>query len=209
VLEPGVIAPNFPPTDAPVQIASIPTIARRLEQWRDRFDVVIVDECHHAVSPTWRAVLASQPNAHVLGVTATPERPDGSSLRVAGFQALIMGPIYENNIANGARLTDLAEKERAQPPRPCVERFEASFAVSEPACAHRPGAAVIGVYGGHFRNRRRPAGTNHLPQTDFSASDAHAAMGISWKMTTTEISRAIPPVYAQFIAGAWRRGCKA
>jgi DNA (cytosine-5)-methyltransferase 1 len=81
--------------------------------------------------------------------------------------------------------------------------FEASFAVSEPACAHRPGAAVLGIYGGHFRNRRRPAGTNHLPQTDFSASDAHAAMGISWKMTTAEISQAIPPAYSEFIAGEW------
>jgi hypothetical protein len=28
-------------------------------------------------------------------------------------------------------------------------------------------------------------------------------MGISWKMTTAEISQAIPPAYSEFIAGEW------
>jgi DNA repair protein RadD len=87
----GVIAPGHPDSDAPVQIASVATLARRLDRWRDRFDFVVVDEAHHGVSPTWASVLASQPNAHVLGVTATPERLDGRGLKEI-FDDLVEGP---------------------------------------------------------------------------------------------------------------------
>jgi DNA (cytosine-5)-methyltransferase 1 len=85
-------------------------------------------------------------------------------------------------------------------------RVETSFPVSAPPpCRHRPGAAVIGIYGGHYRNRRRPAGSHHAPRTDFAAEDARVAMGIDWPMTSEEISQAIPPAYAQFIAEPWLR----
>jgi superfamily II DNA or RNA helicase len=50
-----------------------------------------VDEAHHSVSPTWASVLASQPRAHILGVTATPERLDGRGLKEI-FDELIEGP---------------------------------------------------------------------------------------------------------------------
>lgn len=47
-------------------------------------DLVIVDECHRLVSPTYEAVLgsvlAANPNAGILGVTATPARADGKGL---------------------------------------------------------------------------------------------------------------------------------
>jgi DNA repair protein RadD len=88
----GVIAPGYPESDVPVQIASVATMARRLDRWRDRFDFVVVDEAHHSVSPTWANVLASQPNASVLGVSATPERLDGRGLREVGFEELVEGP---------------------------------------------------------------------------------------------------------------------
>jgi DNA repair protein RadD len=87
----GVMAPGCPDSDAHVQIASVATLARRLPRWRDRFDFVVADEGHHAVSATWASILASQPSAHVLGVTATPERLDGRGLKEI-FDALIEGP---------------------------------------------------------------------------------------------------------------------
>ncbi len=75
-----------------VQVASIPTLVRR-EHWPA--DVVIVDECQHAVSDSWRSVLgrygpekpdatwrqsdASAP-ACIIGLTATPCRLDGKPL---------------------------------------------------------------------------------------------------------------------------------
>jgi len=49
-----------------------------------RVAVVVIDECHHAVAPTYlrllEEVLAANPAALVLGVSATPYRTDGSGL---------------------------------------------------------------------------------------------------------------------------------
>lgn len=46
----------------------------------DRFDVVIVDEFHHAAAPTYDRLLEHLDPRVLLGLTATPERADGKSL---------------------------------------------------------------------------------------------------------------------------------
>ncbi len=43
----------------------------------DHFDVVIVDEFHHAAAPSYEALLSDLRPAELLGLTATPERADG------------------------------------------------------------------------------------------------------------------------------------
>lgn len=66
-----------------VVVGSVQTMMRpaRLERFpRDRFDVVMVDEAHHAVSRSYRAVLDRFDAARVLGVTATADRGDRRSL---------------------------------------------------------------------------------------------------------------------------------
>ena len=48
-----------------------------------RFGVLIIDEAHHATSPTYRRVIDSyrtNPTLKVLGVTATPDRADEEAL---------------------------------------------------------------------------------------------------------------------------------
>src|SRR5690606_35650272 len=42
----------------------------------DHFDVVIVDEFHHAAAPTYQALLEHLTPLELLGLTATPERAD-------------------------------------------------------------------------------------------------------------------------------------
>jgi len=75
-----------------VQVASVQTLARRLHQLPpDFFQLLIVDEAHHAVAGTWAKVLAAMPRAKVLGVTATPERLDGRGLGDQ-FSAMVQGP---------------------------------------------------------------------------------------------------------------------
>lgn len=76
--------------------------------------------------------------------------------------------------------------------------FEASFPVTVPAEHRHSGGDVIGVYGGHYRNRKRPGG-KHRDRRDFTAADGRTAMGIDW-MTGEELSQAIPPAYSRFIA---------
>jgi superfamily II DNA or RNA helicase len=48
----------------------------------DLFDLVIVDEAHHAPAPTWRAILDHFDGARKVLLTATPRRRDGK--RVPG-----------------------------------------------------------------------------------------------------------------------------
>ena len=43
----------------------------------ESFDVVIVDEFHHAEAPTYRRLLLHLKPKVLLGLTATPERADG------------------------------------------------------------------------------------------------------------------------------------
>jgi superfamily II DNA or RNA helicase len=77
----GIIAAGHPETPLlPVQVASVATLVRRLAQFQGA-DLLVIDECHHAVAGSWRKIIAALPNARILGVTATPERLDGQGLR--------------------------------------------------------------------------------------------------------------------------------
>ncbi|CAJ0866494.1 hypothetical protein AMST5_01865 [freshwater sediment metagenome] len=96
----GLIAPGTSPTEDPIQIASICTLARRLDHWRDQFDLVVCDEAHHAVSDSWKRVLAAFPTARILGTTATPERLDGRGLGDQ-FDHMALGPSVAELIAAG------------------------------------------------------------------------------------------------------------
>ena len=62
-----------------------------------------------------------------------------------------------------------------------------------PPCAHGQRNRVIGVYGGHGRDRRRTTNTH-----DYSTEARREAMGIDW-MTGNELSQAIPPAYTEWI----------
>lgn len=70
-------------TLASVVVGSVQTLMRasRLERLgRNAFDVVVVDECHHALSDSYQRVLAWFEGARVVGVTATPDRGDRRNL---------------------------------------------------------------------------------------------------------------------------------
>ncbi len=59
--------------------ASIQSL-QRLDIEPDAFDVVVVDEFHHATAPTWDRLLSHIQPRYLLGLTATPERSDGASV---------------------------------------------------------------------------------------------------------------------------------
>lgn len=74
----GVIMAGAEPNpDAMVQVASIQTYARRDAQ---AFDVVFIDEAHHATAASYRKVIEDNPDAQLYGMTATPIRLDGKPL---------------------------------------------------------------------------------------------------------------------------------
>jgi superfamily II DNA or RNA helicase len=69
------------------------------------FDVVIVDEFHHAAAPSYRALLERLAPVELLGLTATPERSDG--LPVLGW--------FDDRIAAELRLWDAIDQHRLSP----------------------------------------------------------------------------------------------
>lgn len=79
---------------AQVQVASLPTLHRRLADGhaqRPPASVVLVDECHLALAKTTMDVLAGYPDAIKIGLTATPCRGDGRGLGEM-FDDLVLGP---------------------------------------------------------------------------------------------------------------------
>lgn len=66
----------------------------------DHFDVIIIDEFHHASAPTYRKVLDYFRPKELLGLTATPERTDGKD---------VAAEYFDGRIATELRLWDALE----------------------------------------------------------------------------------------------------
>lgn len=96
----GIIAAKFKPTDAPIQIASVQTLVRRLSTTKFTPSLIIIDEAHHAVAGSWEKILNHYPKAIRLGVTATPCRLDGRGLKEF-FDDLILGPTIPELVEQG------------------------------------------------------------------------------------------------------------
>lgn len=65
----------------PITVSTVQTMGRRLDRFDpDYFGLIIVDESHHVMSPTYQKVIGHFSKAKVLGVTATPDRTDGKKL---------------------------------------------------------------------------------------------------------------------------------
>ena len=61
--------------------ASIQSLAKRIDEIQpDDFEIVIVDEFHHADAPSYENLLRRLTPNILLGLTATPERADGHSI---------------------------------------------------------------------------------------------------------------------------------
>lgn len=90
---------------------------------RDAFEIVVVDEFHHAAAPTYRRLLNHLQPQELLGLTATPERTDGFDLlsyfggRTAvelrlwdALSADLLCPFHYFGIADGTHLDELQWK---------------------------------------------------------------------------------------------------
>lgn len=105
-VEHGIISPHYHPrSESPVQVASVFTLARRLASNPAAYDLVIIDEAHHAArGSTWAKVMESNAHARYLGVTATPCRLDGKGLGIdcgGYFDAMVLGPSVLQLIDDG------------------------------------------------------------------------------------------------------------
>ncbi|MEV6490318.1 DUF3427 domain-containing protein [Actinoplanes sp. NPDC051633] len=95
------------PTEFEHVFASVQTLrARPLEDLApDHFDVIIVDEFHHAAAPSYRVIMDHLEPVQMLGLTATPERTDDLSIL----------HWFGDRIAAELRLWDAIEQHRLTP----------------------------------------------------------------------------------------------
>jgi superfamily II DNA or RNA helicase len=86
----GIVKCGYPlHQDRPIQVASVASLAGRRSRL-GQFDLVVIDEAHHATAKTYRAALGSCQDAKLLGLTATPIRLDGSGFDDI-FDSLVTG----------------------------------------------------------------------------------------------------------------------
>ncbi|MFV8130527.1 DUF3427 domain-containing protein [Streptomyces syringium] len=81
--------------------------ARSLERFApDHFDVIVIDEFHHGVSPTYRRIIDHFQPIELLGLTATPERMDGLN---------VQDEFFDGHIAAEMRLWEALENDLLSP----------------------------------------------------------------------------------------------
>ena len=106
----GIIAAGHKESKSSVQIASVQTLINRLNN-PDQYNLIIIDEAHHAVANSWRKIFEFYKKAKRLGVTATPMRMTGAGLGEI-FDDLIVGSTIPELVDKGY----LAEHEVYAPP---------------------------------------------------------------------------------------------
>lgn len=70
---------SFIHQQSPIMIASVQTLVRQPELLKS-VRLLIIDEAHHTVAGSWDKCFKAAEIAKILGVTATPQRPDGNGL---------------------------------------------------------------------------------------------------------------------------------
>ena len=101
-LEAGIIQAGFRQhPELALQVASVQTLSRRLENWTEKkFDFIIVDEAHHVPADSYMKIINAFPDAKLLGVTATPYRLSGEGFTDI-FEELIVSPSVKEFIDMG------------------------------------------------------------------------------------------------------------
>lgn len=73
-----------------IQVCSVQTLGNR-RHLLEAPNLIIWDEAHHTAASSWATIFNAYPNAVHIGLTATPERLDGTGLDTF-FKKLIVGP---------------------------------------------------------------------------------------------------------------------
>jgi len=116
----GLISPHFTPMPQKrIQVASIDTLAIRIQKRPIKVRLLIFDEAHHVVAGNkWGRLYEALGRPPTLGVTATPVRSDGKGLgEHAGgvFQTMVLGPSIAELIERGMLLNPVVYTSLEQP----------------------------------------------------------------------------------------------
>lgn len=98
-IEHGLIAAGKSRSPHDVQLASVMTLKNRMSQYKDPA-LIIIDEAHRALAPSYLDIAEAYPNAKIVGLTATPRRTDGKGLGHL-FEDIVDGPSIQHLINEG------------------------------------------------------------------------------------------------------------
>jgi superfamily II DNA or RNA helicase len=102
----GLLTGNYKQKHADYVFATIQTLSNCYEEFDQKeFQYIIIDEAHHATSPSYEGVLNYFKPEFTLGMTATPERSDNGNV----FD------LFDNNVALEVRLHEALEDELVIP----------------------------------------------------------------------------------------------
>lgn len=162
----SIVAPGHEFRIAPVMVAMVQSLARRIRNIPAP-NLVIFDEAHHATATSYKAITKAWPDARVFGVTATPQRTDGAGLGDC-FDVIVLGPPMRQLIADRY----LSNYRFLAPPKVAdfssVKTRAGDYSLDQLAAAMDQ-HAITGDAEGHYRQ--------HLagkPAIAFCASVAHA-----------------------------------
>lgn len=100
-------------------------------------DGLLVHNCHHVAARTWASIAAHYADAHLLGMTATPQRGDGKALGDI-FDDLVVGSTIRDLIALGHLVPC-----RAWAPSDVLESGELALSPAEAYAQHGRGERAV------------------------------------------------------------------
>lgn len=96
----GIVAAGFPGNRHElIQVCSVQTLANRRHLLQAP-KLIVYDEAHHVAASTWSTIFSAYTDAVHIGLTATPERLDGTGLD-GFFKKLVLGPSVKKLIDDG------------------------------------------------------------------------------------------------------------
>lgn len=102
----GLMTGSRKEIEKPYLFATNLSIINSLDSFsKEHFDYIVIDEAHHVAANTFSSILEHFHPKFLLGMTATPERGDASSIYEK----------FDNNIATEIRLRDALEKNLVVP----------------------------------------------------------------------------------------------
>lgn len=154
--EPGLIWGRRHDLNAEVVVGMIPSLVHRLERTPpEAFDLVVVDEAHHARSRSWERVIRHFRPTLLVGLSATPNRADGRSLLTL-FDTLAFSYRLSEAVRDGflvpPRILEVSTNRplRVRRRGEDYDEQQLSHAVDTP----ERNALVVETVGEHARNRK-------------------------------------------------------
>lgn len=173
-----------------VQIASSDTVHRM--EFKPKADLIVIDECHLAMSPTFRGVLNEYPQAKIIGLTATPMLGTGKALGVQSggiFESIVKGPSVNQLIREGSLVGSVV----IAPPAPAdlagLKKKNTGEFDSNEGAAICDTAKVIGDIVDHWERYSRDRKTvafGFNQKHAFDIAESFRAKGYNWAYVDAE-----------------------